>query len=66
MQRAVAEKDAVILAYGADTQEERILFERLVARNANNMAFRTWRVRFVRENELESAIREEVQAWETC
>ena len=58
--------DAVILAYGADTQEERILFERLVARNANNMAFRTWRVRFVRDNEFESAIREEVQAWETC
>ena len=66
VQRAVAEKDAVILAYGADTQEERILFERLVARNANNMAFRTWRVRFVRDNVLESAIREEVQAWETC
>lgn len=66
VQRAVAEKDAVILAYGADSQEEQILFERLVARNANNMAFRTWRVRFVAESGLENAIREEVQAWETC
>lgn len=64
IQRAVAEKDAVILAYGDTGDEERELFRLLVARNAHNMLFRSWSVRFLREEELAGAIREEVRAWE--
>ena len=56
VQRAVVPKDAVILAYGADRAEERALFTRLVERNAHNMSFRSHRVRFVAEGELEAAV----------
>ena len=37
----------------------------LAARNAHNMLFRSWSVRFLREEELAGAIREEVRAWES-
>ena len=63
VQRAVVPKDAVILAYGADRAEERALFTRLVERNAHNMSFRSPRVRFVAEGELEAAVGEEVARW---
>lgn len=63
VQRAVVPKDAVILAYGADRAEERALFTRLVERNAHNMSFRSHRVRFVAEGELEAAVGEEVTRW---
>ena len=56
-------KDAVILAYGADRAEERALFTRLVERNAHNMSFRSHRVRFVAEGELEAAVGEEGARW---
>ena len=65
IQRAVAEKDAVILAYGDTGDEEQALFRLLAARNAHNMLFRSWSVRFLREEELAGAIREEVRAWES-
>ena len=51
VQRAVVPKDAVIL------------FTRLVERNAHNMSFRSHRVRFVAEGELEAAVGEEVARW---
>ena len=57
IQRAVAEKDAVILAYGDTGDEEQALFRLLAARNAHNMLFRSWSVRFLREEELAGAIR---------
>lgn len=63
-QRAVEEKDAVIVAYGARSGREEALFQRLVERNAHNMLFRTWRIRFVAEAEAEDAAREEVNAWD--
>lgn len=63
VQRAVAEKDAVILAYGCPAEEERQLFQRLVARNASNMLLRSWRVRFVDEAELNEAAEQEAAAW---
>ena len=65
IQRAVAEKVAVILAYGDTGDEEQALFRLLAARNAHNMLFRSWSVRFLREEELAGAIREEVRAWES-
>ena len=63
-QRAVQEKDAVIVAYGARSQEEQRVFERLVERNSRNMLFKTWRVRFADEAGIDAAVREEVCAWD--
>lgn len=64
VQRAVARKDAVIIAYGDTSEQEQEVFRRLVARNANNMLFESWRIRFVPEAQAEEAARQEVSAWE--
>ena len=64
VQRAVTEKNAVILAYGDITKEEQEIFRKLVARNAQNMCFRQWDIQFLPECEIDAAIRREVQAWE--
>ena len=66
VQRDVKEKNATIIAYGEITREERELFERLVARNAHNMQFRTWRVLFVSDSERDAAAKREVSLWEAC
>ena len=63
MQRNVAEKDAVIIAYGEIPPEEQEIFRRLVARNANNMLFQRWRVVFTAQSDLEAAVQREVRAW---
>jgi multimeric flavodoxin WrbA len=66
VQRDVAEKEAVIIAYGDICEEEKALFRRLAGRNAHNMSFRKWDVRFVPEEEVDGAICGEVQKWESC
>ena len=66
VQRDVAEKDAVIIAYGGISEDEQVVFQRLVARNANNMLFRSWKIHFVPEAEVESVVQREVKAWEKC
>lgn len=63
LQRRVAPKQAVILAYGDSSPAEQALFRRLVARNAANMCFETFSVRFAPETELEQAVQEEVLKW---
>lgn len=63
IQRNVVPKQAVIIAYGDPSKEEQELFSQLVARNAHNMNFESFRVIFVPENELEQAVRKEVLAW---
>lgn len=63
VQRDVALKQAVILGYGDISSREQEVFRKLVARNAHNMNFSQFRVRFVPECELEQAVKEEVQAW---
>lgn len=63
VQRAVRPKQAVILGYGPIPQEEQALFARLIARNARNMCFDQFRVRFAPEAWVEQAAREEVLAW---
>lgn len=63
VQRRVQPKQAVILAYGAAGEEEQQLFCRLVARNAYNMNFESHQVRFVSEDAVQEAVRQEVQAW---
>ena len=66
VQRKVAEKDAVIVAYGCSSEEERALFRRVVERNASNMLFRSWNIRFTSLEEIEAAVWQEVQKWENC
>lgn len=66
VQRDVVEKDAVILAYGAELEEEKKIFEQLVERNAKNMSFKSWKLHFVMEKELNEVIVRKVMAWENC
>ena len=66
VQRAVEKKQAVIVAYGAQSQEEKRLFERLVERNARNMQFWSHRVRFVCKEDLFAAVEQEVAKWADC
>ena len=58
VQRDVAPKEADIVAYGADTQEERDLFRRLVERNAKNMNFTAVRVHFTTMDQLDETVGE--------
>lgn len=64
VQRNVKPKQAVIIGYGDLSEEEKDIFRQLVARNANNMSFASWRVVFVPEQEVEQAVQSEVQSWE--
>lgn len=63
VQRKVALKDALIIAYGADGSQERAVFEKLIARNAKNMNFKQYRIRFCEEAALEETLRKELDAW---
>lgn len=63
VQRSVAPKDAVILAYGASDEEEQVLFRQLIARNAHNMNFQSYRVLFCREDQVQDLVQTEVAKW---
>lgn len=63
VQRAVVPKKATILAYGARDREEEELFRRLVARNAKNMSFQSYEIRFTDEEQVEAEVRREVETW---
>lgn len=63
VQRNVVPKKAVIIGYGELSEEERAIFGRLVERNAKNMNFESFRVRFCSEQELEQMVRDEVMLW---
>ena len=63
VQRAVEPKRAVIVAYGAENEAERDLFRRFVARNARNMSFESYDIRFVGEAEVEAAVKEITERW---
>lgn len=63
VQRSVAPKDAVILAYGASDEEEQALFRQLIARNAHNMNFQSYRVLFCREDQVQDLVQTEVAKW---
>lgn len=65
-QRRVEPKEAAILAYGDIPPEEQQLFRRLVARNAKNMNFASYRVLFVPEAGVEAAAQKEVLSWSGC
>lgn len=63
VQRAVKDKDAVIIAYEELSQEEKDIFTRLVARNTNNMSFSSYRIVFVTKEELATTVEQEVALW---
>lgn len=63
VQRAVAPKKATIIGYGDAGAEERDVFQKLVARNARNMNFESYRVVFTTEPELEQTVAHEVGQW---
>ena len=63
VQRSVAPKDAVILAYGASGEEEQALFRQLIARNAHNMNFQSHRVLFCKEDQVQDLVQKEVAKW---
>ena len=62
--RDVCPKDAVLIAYGESSPEERQLFSRLVERNALNLCFASSRVLFVDEENLDGTVAREVSRWE--
>ena len=53
VQRDVAMKNAVIIAYGNIEKEEQEIFKRLIERNSHNMNFMSFKVIFVDEQNLE-------------
>ena len=63
IQRNVAGKKATVIAYGEISEEEKEIFRRLVARNARNMNFESYRVVFTTEPELEQTVAHEVGQW---
>ncbi|MGI6254865.1 MAG: flavodoxin family protein [Acutalibacter sp.] len=64
VQRNVVPKQAVIVGYGALSQEEQVLFQKVVARNAHNMNFESYRVVFTSQEDVEETVRKELLAWE--
>lgn len=63
-QRAVAEKDATIIAYGDIAPEEKAIFRQLVARNAHNMNFKSYEIVFTTEAAVEEAVKQSVEKWD--
>lgn len=66
VQRDVVQKDAVIIGYGDISKEDQNVFQKLVARNADNMQFKTWNIHFVSQDGLDAAVKREVEAWQNC
>lgn len=64
VQRNVVTKDAIIIAYGDTDREEQEIFRQLVERNARNMSFGKYNIVFVKEQEVEKAVQNELKKWE--
>ncbi len=64
VQRAVALKQATIVAYGELTEEEKDIFTRLIARNAYNMSFASYNVLFVEESKIDETVEKIVRTWQ--
>lgn len=63
VQRNVATKDAIIIAYGDTDSEEQEIFRQLVERNARNMSFGKYKIVFVNEQEVEKTVQNELKKW---
>ena len=64
VQRNVATKDAIIIAYGDTDSEEQEIFRQLVERNARNMNFGKYEIVFVTEQKVEKTVQNELKKWE--
>ncbi len=64
VQRNVVAKAAVIIGYGDISPEAQRIFRALVERNAKNMNFKSHRIIFAAEGEVEAAANSEVATWE--
>lgn len=64
VQRNVATKDATIIAYGDTDRAEQEIFRQLVERNARNMNFGKYEIVFVKEQEVEETVKNELKKWE--
>lgn len=64
IQRDVALKNAIIIAYGEIGEDEKNIFIKLIERNAKNMNFKKYKVLFIAEDELEETIKRELAQWE--
>ena len=63
-QRSRTMKDAVIVAYGEYSEDEKELFRRLVERNSHNMNFASYDIVFVPENKIDDTIAKIIGKWE--
>lgn len=63
VQRDVAMKNAVIIAYGDISAEEKEVFEKLVERNSKNMNFKSFKMIFTTDASLEETVNNEVKKW---
>lgn len=64
VQRNVATKDAIIIAYGDTDRAEQDIFRQPVERNARNMNFGKYEIVFVTEQEVEETVKNELKKWE--
>ena len=64
VQRDVALKKAVIIAYGDISDDEKELFSSLVERNAKNMNFESFEIIFTKASDLNDTVNSEVAKWE--
>lgn len=63
VQRTVVPKQATIVGYGVDSEEEKDVFKQLIERNAKNMCFEEYKVVFAQEEFLEQTVKEETAVW---
>lgn len=56
VQRDVKHKKAVILAYDCKDKEEQEIFLEVVKRNAHNMSFSSYEVKFINKEEIQSYV----------
>ncbi|HZK87661.1 MAG TPA: hypothetical protein VFC27_00790 [Anaerovoracaceae bacterium] len=59
-QRGVEIKDAIIIGYGIEAEEEKEIFKKLIERNSFNMCLGSYKVIFSTESEVEEILLKEV------
>ena len=64
VQRAVIPKQATIIAYGSEDNEEYNIFRQLVTRNAHNMNFEHFEILFTTESMVDDMVKYVLEKWE--
>lgn len=63
VQRAVALKEATIIAYGDISDEEKDIFRKLISRNANNVSFESYKIIFTTEAMVDTMVKDILAEW---